>query len=434
MAEAPDDSGEIASLARTIDCIEEVTTYMSLQSIERTSRSQPASLSDSVQAGPLSLSIVDVVFGAPATEQVLAVSSHNLPPVDGVDYVLVRMSVENQGTAPIPVGGDDFGFTGSSGVVRRALGLFPPNPQLEALVQPGESVEGWVVGAADANDQNLLLIFDSRFLSGDWSDAVFALRESSSVADVSSPTVAPNETGSSTSSPAGINDQVATDEWAVEIVRAAFAQEVFNLFPASDYRTTALGMAAPDLVSRWVALLVQVTNNQVGGRIGHFPATAFQLVYADGRPVNDVRVLTPPNPDSSGDYYPGASRQGWVAFELPVGFNGSLLRFLPYSNEADARFLTWSDGSAPASGIAEPTPSPPDTELAAGTTVTITEEEVNLRAEPSVGGEIVAVLQQGAELIVTGEGTEADGYLWYPVSNEATGDSGFVAANFIRES
>jgi hypothetical protein len=59
------------------------------------------------------------------------------------------------------------------------------------------------------------------------------------------------------------------------------------------------------------------------------PATAFQLATADGKAVNDVSILTPPDPDASGTYFPGASRDGWVVFEAPASYgDGPLPAFL----------------------------------------------------------------------------------------------------------
>ena len=70
------------------------------------------------------------------------------------------------------------------------------------------------------------------------------------------------------------------------------------------------------------------------------------LVNDDGNAVSDVITLTAPYPDASGAYYPGASREGWVALEIPdtyVASGLSLIRFLPYRSDEDARFLTYAE-------------------------------------------------------------------------------------------
>jgi hypothetical protein len=64
--------------------------------------------------------------------------------------------------------------------------------------------------------------------------------------------------------------------------------------------------------------------------------------------------------------------------------------------------------------------------------VVTTDDGVRMRAEPSTTAEIVAELPAGTELKVTGPAGEADGFSWYPVENPETGDSGYVAADFVR--
>ncbi len=60
-------------------------------------------------------------------------------------------------------------------------------------------------------------------------------------------------------------------------------------------------------------------------------------------------------------------------------------------------------------------------------TKVVTTDDVNLRAEPSAGAAIVAVLPAGTVVTVTGAARED----WLPVQNPATGDSGWVAAQFL---
>jgi hypothetical protein len=155
--------------------------------------------------------------------------------------------------------------------------------------------------------------------------------------------------------------------------------------------------------------------------------------------VLDVSRLTPPLPDVSGDYLPGASFTGWAAFERPADFSGTLVRFQPFRRDEDVRYLTWGDGSAPANAedvqvAEEGTPAAPSGNLANGSTVTINESEVNMRSGASTSAEVVETLAQGTTLTITGDPVDADGYTWYPVQNPATGSSGFVAANFLRAS
>ena len=56
---------------------------------------------------------------------------------------------------------------------------------------------------------------------------------------------------------------------------------------------------------------------------------------------------------------------------------------------------------------------------------------MNLRAEASTSAEIVTVLTRGERLVISGDSTEADGYTWYPVEVEESGETGFVASSLL---
>lgn len=86
--------------------------------------------------------------------------------------------------------------------------------------------------------------------------------------------------------------------------------------------------------------------------------------------------------------------------------------------------LTFSAGDGTvAGGSTEPQP---------GQIVTTTDDNVNLRAEPSVNGEIVDQLAAGVELEVIGGPTEADDYVWYQVRVTSEGGSeGWAVADFL---
>lgn len=67
-----------------------------------------------------------------------------------------------------------------------------------------------------------------------------------------------------------------------------------------------------------------------------------------------------------------------------------------------------------------------------GATVTVTATGVNLRAQPSTSAVVVATLNAGDRLTITGAPTTADGYTWYPVK-AANGAQGYVAGTFLQK-
>lgn len=385
-------------------------------------------------AGPWKLTLSNLVRGADAAAQIAAVTDQNDPPEDGIDYLLFQVNATNIGTERIWIDYDDFAVFGASGIVRRSLEQLPPAPVLQAAVEPGQSASGLVVGAVESDDASPVILFDSRLLTGFWADQVIATVAGGPFPAAPAQPVAANETGASPSAPAAANEVIVTDDWQVELLQAVFGQDVYEL---TDFRTQAVGDSDPSYIPLWAAIQVQVTDNRSGSAVAHFPATAFSLSYSDGEEILDVSRLTPPLPDIAGDFLPGATRIGWAAFERPADFTGSLVRFQPYRTDAVVRYLTWGDGSAPqnagqTTAQQDVTPAAPTNTFATGDAVMTNESDVNLRASASTSADIIATLSEGTALAITGDPVEADGYTWYPVQDSATGNSGFVVANFLR--
>lgn len=385
-------------------------------------------------AGPWKLTLSQLVRGADAAGQIAAASDQNAAPPDGIDYLLFQVNATNAGQARTWLDYDDFAVMGSSGLVHRSLQLMPPDPMLQEAVEPGASTSGWVVGAIESGDRSPVVLFDPRILSGLWSDQVIATAAGGAFPSTGVGPHEVNDTGSDPAVPAVAGDTIVTADWVLELQQAVFGQDVYD---RTDFRTQAVGDSDPAFIPLWAAIEVAITNNRTGSAVSHFPATAFSLSYGDGSEVLDVSRLTPPLPDVSGDYLPGAGFTGWAAFERPEDFSGTLVRFQPFRTDRDVRYLTWGDGSAPANAEAvdvaeEGTPVAPSQTFASGDAVTTNESDVNMRAEASTSANVVEVLALDTALTVTGEPVDANGFTWYPVDDPATGASGFVAANFLR--
>ncbi len=97
-------------------------------------------------AGPWKLTLSQLVRGTDAASQIAAASDQNAAPPDGFDYLLFQVNATNAGQERTWLDYDDFAVMGSSGLVHRSLELMPPDPMLQAAVEPGASTSGWVVG------------------------------------------------------------------------------------------------------------------------------------------------------------------------------------------------------------------------------------------------------------------------------------------------
>ena len=306
-------------------------------------RADPAPLGAAVQAGPVELQILDVLNGADAIGAVLAASPTNVEPRDGMTYVAVKLSAHNTGSQPLWLDNDDFALTGDSGLVWRFLGARPPDPALDVTLNPGESSEGWVAFGIPIEERSLLLIFDSLEIGGSWADRVLAIEDGAQIPDLSQRAAAPNNAGTDVATALGIGEPAVTDLWSVELLDVVTDAAAFDLV---DYRTGALGVgdATGADGSVWIALRFRIQNVQAGGELAYFPANAFVLVDDSGNPLLDIATLTPPRPDAAGGYYPGAARDGWVMFDVPVDYATATVRFLPFAHTAtslDPRFFSY---------------------------------------------------------------------------------------------
>jgi hypothetical protein len=172
---------------------------------------------------------------------------------------------------------------------------------------------------------------------------VLALQDGARIPDLSQPIAATNDAGTDFSTALGTGESAVTDQWSIELLDVVTAETAFDLV---DYRAGALGAgdATGEDGSVWIALQFRIQNVAAGGELAYFPANAFVLVDDAGNPLLDIATLTPPRPDAAGGYYPGAQREGWVMFDVPLDYTATTVRFLPFAHTAtslDPRFFSF---------------------------------------------------------------------------------------------
>lgn len=106
--------------------------------------------------------------------------------------------------------------------------------------------------------------------------------------------------------------------------------------------------------------------------------------------------------------------------------------------DAESAAVTWSEPVETPTPEAETTPSDgtsgTETEgIPAGTVVTATQDNVNVRAEASVDADVVEQVAAGVELTIISGPIEADDFVWYEIEINSSGQTGFVVEDFIAE-
>lgn len=377
--------------------------------------------------GPWQLTVEEVRSGADAAAQIQEANSANDPAPDGLGYLTVRVTAQVISGQPQAINLSDFAATGADGILRRPPTIDMPEPALQGVVEPGGALEGWIPFLVD-DAASATLWFDSPFLAGNWADAIFALSETAGLpaapsSDASDP--ADTDAGADPARPVAIGETVRTGGWDVTVQEVIYDQEVID---RADFRLQALGLGGVLSGGSMVGLRVTVTN--LSPYPAFFSTSALGIASTDGEPWDHTITLTPPDPDVSQEYLPGASGEGWAAFEIADYASPDLIRILPFHIGGSPRYVAFvGGGSATITDGQDATAEAQD--FAEGDTVVITADVVNLRAEPSSTAEIIAELPNGTELVITGEALAADGYVWYPVEVSETGDTGFVVEDFV---
>lgn len=371
---------------------------------------------ETVTAGPWQITVSEVQLGDAALGIITERNGGNEPAPEGLAWALAYVNATNTSDQGLVINVTDFAGTGTDGVLRRTPAMVAPDPVLQGPVGAGASIEGWVPFYVN-DTSNVLMRFDSPFLGGNWADAWFALTDGATI-----PTFDPipedSGLGTAPESPARFGETVRAGDFDVAVLDHISGQAVFDI---AEFGLRALGAESS---GTWHAFWTRVTN--VSDRPAFFPFTALRIADTTGEPWDHLMALTPPLPDAARELLPGATREGWAAIDLMPWASLDLIRVQPSVVADEPRYITFAGDPV----AEQPAPTPVQ-DFSSGDVVELADTPVNLRAEASTSGEIVAELDGSSTLTITGDSVEADDYVWYPVTVDATGESGFVVANYL---
>jgi hypothetical protein len=295
------------------------------------------------QAGPWELVVGEVQTGEAAATAIVDASPGNPAALEGTAYSLVEVTATNVSDAPQRFETGDFLLLGADWAGQRG-DLVAPDPALTGTVEPGATLTGYVALAGPDTSPPTILGYDSLTLDGDWADALFALVDGAAL-----PTGEGEATdaGSTVDAAVATGEPVTTGDWSVTVEEVVVGDGVYDLYPASDYRTTALGrFQAGDLsdtdgdgAAGWVAVRVGVTYTGPETAGAFLSSDAFTLAQQDGTAVPNGLFLTAPEPAAEGWYVPGEARKGWLVFEIQVAWDSDAMRFQANRLDGEPRYL-----------------------------------------------------------------------------------------------
>lgn len=367
-----------------------------------------------VQAGPWELTLQTSELGQDALATMTAANPANGDGPLDLQWVIAWMSVTNTSDAPQVINVSDFSACGAEGVLYQSPLTDGPDPLLQGMVEPGATLEGavpfWV-----GDLSNVLLRFSSPFLGGNWADAWFAMTEGATVPTFDALPEA-TDAGSDPASPVSFGETVTSGDFAVTIQQYSTGMELFDISPTG---TRALGT---EDVGNFHGFLVSIRN--LSNQPRFFSFVGLRLTDNTGEPWDHLMALSAPAPDLARELLPGATHEGWAAVWTQAWAELNLVRVQNNAITEDARYYSFGAGT--------PTELPdPVLDLEVGQVVSVATTPLNLRAEPSATADIVMELDGTSTLTITGEPVEAGEYTWYPVTVDATGESGFVASNYL---
>ena len=385
-------------------------------------------LGEAVTLGPWAITVAEVRSGADAQAQLTETNSNNPEAGAGLAWITARISVQNTGSTSRAIQMSDFAMTGTDGVFRRTGPIVPPSPMLAYLVEPGETVEGWIAAEVDA-PESAVLWFDASQLGGSWADGLFELAAGATLPLADGLDAADTDAGSDPGSPVALGDTVQVGGWEVTVDQVLYGLDAWD--------TYYIGTQYLQQSNEWIpgSAAVHAIVRNLNPFPAFFSSIAFEVADWSGEPWDQTPTLTVAD-DVSREYLPGASGEGWAAFGGLGWTEYNLLRVAPFKVGGQVRYYTFGDAppagasSSETSTEAETTPAP-EVDVAVGDTVETTEDLVNLRSEPSTSGSPVKELPLGTQLEVTGDPVTADGYTWLPVTVADSGETGFVVTNFV---
>lgn len=251
--------------------------------------------------------ILEVVRGAEAWAMMQSANQFNDAPVEGFEYLLVKLRVTSthDDADEHEIYPTDFQVTGDERLSYFSSGQVPPEPALDYAVRSGETVEGWASYFITQDEGNLLLMF-SHIDESDLTNIRFIeIDEGARVeTDVALAAIEPNRLGADEDEPATVGQTLITEDWEVTVLEFERGDAAQNrLIEISEFNPTPEPNLEFVLVKVRVRYIGQAPSNRMDG-------SSF-ATFSGGEKI-DAPYVTTPKPAFDARFFPGGESVGWV--------------------------------------------------------------------------------------------------------------------------
>lgn len=331
-------------LAQAFDTPEEEIVQETPESISAPtevglSRQNPFPLSETQVVPNWEIKVLENIRGEEAWNMIQMANSYNDPPLEGKEYILIKVSATNRWESQDAVSIDafDFKLTGSQLIAYTPASIVLPDPKLEAEIFSGATSEGWIAFEVMSGEDNLILIFDE--LENWDSDRFryFAVDENASITipdDLLS--IEPNDMGLERQNPAAFGETVITEDWQVQVLEVIRGDEAMTLLQDANQFNSP-----PDEGMEYV--LIKLTYRHIKPTEGFVSTTdnAYELTGSLGK-VYETPYAVEPDPEIDANLFPGGEHVGWIALQGSKDETNLTLIVSPYFefDNANRRFLS----------------------------------------------------------------------------------------------
>lgn len=275
--------------------------------------------------------ILETWRGADAWQRIQETNMFNEPPLDGMEYLLLKLRVISKHTdqEAHELSGYDFRMTGDRYVEYPPASVVDPEPELEAEVYSGGQAEGWMTFAVGQGEGNILLILDE---DPRW---FIALAEGTSVDVPGELTdITPNELGMDRSAPAPLGETVVLDTWELTVVDVVRGEAAWDMILEANQFNDP-----PPEGMEYIAVRIRARCIDTEEDPENISGYDFTSLGEKGAIYNWPSVVDP-TPEFDCMLFPGGVCEGWMVLQASEGEAGMMAIFEPaWSFSGEKRFL-----------------------------------------------------------------------------------------------